>query len=116
MPAYFRQTTKLLDALETETSMLQSATISECLPLLTAVEDPSRSPFDFNEFGLPSLEKEEHIQFLQENLAELPAPFVGIDASRPWMVYWALLGLHLLGEDVSLFRSRYWLSSTTNQA
>lgn len=107
VPAYLRRPVALLDSLDTDTSRLQSATISECLPLLNAVEDPSRSPFDFNEFGLPSLEKEEHVQFLQENLAEFPAPFVGIDASRPWMVYWALLGLYLLGEDVSPFRSRY---------
>ncbi|KAL6252344.1 CAAX farnesyltransferase (FTase) subunit beta [Rhinocladiella similis] len=106
VPAYLRRPVALLDSLDTDTSRLQSATISECLPLLNAVEDPSRSPFDFNEFGLPSLEKEEHVQFLQENLAEFPAPFVGIDASRPWMVYWALLGLYLLGEDVSPFRSR----------
>ncbi|KIW11531.1 hypothetical protein PV08_10832 [Exophiala spinifera] len=106
VPAYFRHPAPLLDNLETDTSRLQSATINECLPLLNAVEDPTRSPFDFNEFGLPSLEKEEHIQFLQENLGEFPPPFVGIDASRPWMVYWALLGLYLLGEDVSPFRSR----------
>ncbi|KAK7899896.1 CAAX farnesyltransferase (FTase) subunit beta [Exophiala xenobiotica] len=106
MPAYFRQPPALVDGLETETSKLQSATLDECLPLLMAVDDPSRTPFDFNEFGLPSLEREDHANFLHENLAEFPAPFVGIDSSRPWMVYWALLGLYLLGEDVSPFRAR----------
>ncbi|KAJ9499337.1 CAAX farnesyltransferase (FTase) subunit beta [Exophiala xenobiotica] len=106
MPAYFRQPPALVDGLETETSKLQSATLHECLPLLTAVDDPSRTPFDFNEFGLPNLEREDHANFLHENLAEFPAPFVGIDSSRPWMVYWALLGLYLLGEDVSPFRAR----------
>ena len=80
--------------------------MNECLPLLNGIDDTSRSPFDFNEFGLPKLERRDHIGFLHENLAEFPAPFVGIDASRPWMVYWALLALHMLGEDVTLFRSR----------
>lgn len=108
-PVYFRQPPSLLDSLETQTSVLQSDTLKECLPLLKGVEGPARNPFDFNEFGLPSLEKEDHIQFLLENLEEFPAPFVGIDASRPWMVYWALLALSLLGQDVSSFRSRYCL-------
>jgi protein farnesyltransferase subunit beta len=29
-----------------------------------------------------------------------------MDASRPWMVYWALAGLSLLGEDVTRVRQR----------
>jgi protein farnesyltransferase subunit beta len=28
------------------------------------------------------------------------------DATRPWMVYWALAGLSMLGEDVSEYASR----------
>ena len=106
IPSYFRHGPPLLDGLETETSTVQDETVKECLPLLNEVDDPSRSPFDFNEFGLPYLEKERHIEFLHDNLEEFPAPFVGLDASRPWMVYWALLGLYLLGENVSVFRSR----------
>jgi protein farnesyltransferase subunit beta len=106
IPFYYRREPPLLDALETETSIVQSETVNACLPLLNEVDDLDRSPLDFNDFGLPHLEKEKHIEFLHENLAEFPAPFVGLDASRPWMVYWALLGLYLLGEDVSVFRSR----------
>jgi hypothetical protein len=48
----------------------------------------------------------QHIDFLRDALGEHPAPFVGIDASRPWMVYWSLMGLHLLGEDVTDYRTR----------
>ena len=106
IPPYFRQQPPLLDSFESETSTVQAETVSDCLPLLNQVDDPSHSPFDFNEFGLPYLDKEKHVDFLHENLHEFPAPFVAIDASRPWMVYWALLGLHLLGEDVSTYRSR----------
>ncbi|EXJ60109.1 protein farnesyltransferase subunit beta [Cladophialophora yegresii CBS 114405] len=106
IPFYYRCEPPLPDDLETETSIVQDKTVKECLPLLNEVDDASRSPFDFNEFGLPNLEKEKHIGFLHDNLGEFPAPFVGLDASRPWMVYWALLGLYLLGEDISVFRSR----------
>ncbi|EHY58694.1 CAAX farnesyltransferase (FTase) subunit beta [Exophiala dermatitidis] len=106
IPAYFLQPPALLDELETETSTLQANTVNECIPLLNAIEDPSRSPFDFNEFGLPTLQRERHIDFLHEHLQEFPAGFVGLDASRPWMVYWALLSLYMLGEDVAHFRSR----------
>ncbi|KIW89170.1 uncharacterized protein Z519_10022 [Cladophialophora bantiana CBS 173.52] len=106
IPPYFRQPPPLLDTLETETSTVQNETVNECLPLLNGINDPSRGPFDFNEFGLPCLEREAHIGFLKQSLDEYPAPFVGIDASRPWMVYWALVGLYMLGEDVSVFRAR----------
>jgi protein farnesyltransferase subunit beta len=106
IPPYFQKAPPLVDHLETETSIVQEETIKDCLPLLNQIDDPKYSPYDFNEFGLPCLEKDKHVEFLLENLAEFPAPFVGIDASRPWMVYWALLGLYLLGEDVSRFRSR----------
>jgi protein farnesyltransferase subunit beta len=106
IPRYFGQLPPLIDDLKTQTSTVQGETIEECLPLLNAVNDASLNPSDFNEFGLPILEREKHVEFLQENLLEFPHYFVTIDASRPWMVYWALLGLHLLGEDVSTFRSR----------
>ncbi|KAI1620342.1 terpenoid cyclases/protein prenyltransferase alpha-alpha toroid [Exophiala viscosa] len=105
IPAYCRTPATLLDTLDTETSRLQKDTVNECLPLLGAVDDPARNPFDFNEFGLPSLKREDHISFLHENLEQFPPSFVGIDASRPWMVYWALVGLYMLGEDVSSFRA-----------
>jgi len=41
---------------------------------------------------------------------------VGVDSSRPWMVYWALMGLHLLGEDVVPFRSRYIAQATAKRS
>lgn len=106
LPPHQRELPAIVDSLETETSRLQEATLKECLPLLRSLADSSRSPFDFNEFGVPSLEREDHISFLHENLGEFPAPFVGIDASRPWMVYWALSALYMLGEDISYFQSR----------
>ena len=106
IPSYFRKQPPLLDDLESETSIVQAETLKECVPLLNRVDELNNSLNDFNEFGIPSLDKKSHGEFLHDNLDEFPAPFVGLDASRPWLVYWALLGLYLLGEDISVFRSR----------
>ena len=106
IPEYFLKPPPLVDELETETSQVQQETIAECLPLLAAVANPVNSPLDFNDYGVPSLKRESHVAFLEQNLARFPAQFVGLDASRPWMVYWGLVGLYLLGEDVSVKRER----------
>jgi protein farnesyltransferase subunit beta len=106
VPALYLNLPLLRDEEVTKTTEAQDRTLNECLPLLNGILDPRRYPFDFNEFGVPELMLEDHIDFLHENLSEFPAPFVGLDASRPWLVYWGLLSLHLLGEDVSPFNGR----------
>lgn len=45
----------------------------------------------------PALGKQLHVNYLARNLFQLPAPFVSLDASRPWMVYWMLHSIDLLG-------------------
>ncbi|RVX75277.1 hypothetical protein B0A52_00629 [Exophiala mesophila] len=105
IPLYFREPPILVDSLETTTSKLQDETVSDCLPFLEAAETAD-DPAEFNSFGLLSLHREDHVQFLHENLAQFPANFVGLDASRPWMVYWALAALYMLGEDITPLRSR----------
>lgn len=85
---------------QTESSYLQQETADECLPLLTAFSPVS------NDFGLPSLAREKHIRFLRRALGRLPGGFSSLDASKPWMLYWALNGLALLGEDMTQFRHR----------
>ena len=106
VPDLFLRPPLLNNDLETQTTQAQVETLDECLPLLGAINNPTRSPFEFNDFGVPELRTEDHIDFLHQNLAQFPAQFVGIDASRPWMVYWALLSLHLLGQDVSVMQDR----------
>jgi protein farnesyltransferase subunit beta len=106
IPLHFTQPPSIQDHLTTETSSAQRETIAECLPLLNATDDPSRTPFDFNEHGVPRLDRKSHVDFLHRSLEELPAAFVAADASRPWMLYWALMGLYLLGEDVTHYRDR----------
>lgn len=106
IPELFTSLPPLRDQLETETSCLRDETIQECLPLLSAINDSSGNIFDFNSYGLPKLEREKHVQYLHNCLNPLPARFVSYDASRPWIVYWVLLGLRLLGEDVQQYRNR----------
>jgi protein farnesyltransferase subunit beta len=109
IPSFFTRPPPLRDTFATETSSAQENTIAECLPFLKGIEDSSRNAFDFNEHGVPRLDRVEHIDFLHQSLDEFPAAFVAVDASRPWMVYWALMGLYLLGEDVTPYRDRYVL-------
>lgn len=106
VPQHFLRGPPLQDDLTTPTSEVQEKTLEECLPLLGAAGDATRNPFDFNEFGLPELRRDDHVDFLHENLSQFPARFVGLDASRPWLAYWGLMGLYLLGEDVTVMRRR----------
>ncbi|PWY87219.1 CaaX farnesyltransferase beta subunit Ram1 [Aspergillus sclerotioniger CBS 115572] len=104
VPALYQELPRLLDALCTETSELQSETVEKCLPFLKGIHTSQAGPF--NRYGVPSLKQDDHIGYLYDSLEEYPAGFAGMDASRPWMVYWALAGLCLVGEDVTRFRER----------
>lgn len=103
----FTSSPRIRDALETETSKLQDETVENCLPLLNGIGEPSRNPFVFNSNGLPKLEREMHVEFLHQSLGWLSSRYTGFDASRPWILYWALTGLCLLGEDVRPYRERF---------
>ena len=39
----------------------------------------------------------EHQKFLASTLFRLPSPYVALDASRPWLVYWTVHSLDILG-------------------
>ncbi|GFH07599.1 protein farnesyltransferase subunit beta, partial [Haematococcus lacustris] len=41
-----------------------------------------------------------HTSYLQQGLGKLPAAFSSLDASRPWLVYWIIHSLALLGADL----------------
>lgn len=105
IPALFTEPPALQDPLVTETTELQNDTLDKCLPFLRGVHTSQKGPF--NEHGVPALQRNDHLAFLYDSLEDYPAGFAGMDASRPWMVYWALAALSLLGEDVDHFRDRY---------
>ncbi|KAJ5438429.1 uncharacterized protein N7458_009427 [Penicillium daleae] len=103
IPALFTQPPPIRDPLVTETVELQDATLERCLEFLKGLHISQGS---FNASGVPALQRDPHITYLYDSLEDYPEGFVAMDASRPWMVYWALAGLTLLGEDPTRFRER----------
>ncbi|KAE8144308.1 beta subunit of farnesyltransferase [Aspergillus avenaceus] len=100
----FTKPPTIIDPLKTETIELQEDTVNKCLPFLQGSHSSQKGPF--NQHGVPELKRDEHVGYLYDSLEDYPGTFVALDASRPWMIYWALAGLTLLGEDVSRFRER----------
>ena len=99
IPSLFMDLPELRDVLITETSEMQDATVEECLQLLSSPEG------DLNVHGISTLARAKHIKFLKGQITgPFPKHFVALDASRPWMLYWALTALYLLGEDVTIYR------------
>ncbi|KAL8729817.1 MAG: hypothetical protein Q9181_004863 [Wetmoreana brouardii] len=103
IPDLFTKWPSIRDELETESSEIQDETVRECLPFLNDSVAPLS---DYGDQGLPSPAREKHIRFLHRCLGTLPAAFVGQDAARPWIVYWVLTALSLLGEDIVHYRER----------
>ncbi|KAF4595927.1 protein farnesyltransferase subunit beta [Ophiocordyceps camponoti-floridani] len=101
VPHLFASEPPIRDGLETESSRLQDETIRECLPFLTGKEHDS-----VNAHGVPHLYRDRHVRFLHKQLGNLPSGFTAADPSRPWIFYWSLSALTLLGQDVSSYRSR----------
>jgi Prenyltransferase, beta subunit len=103
IPALFTQPPPIRDPLITETVDLQNATLEKCLPFLKGIHSAQK---DFNVYGVPALQRDIHAGFLYDALEDYPSGFVAMDASRPWIVYWALAGLAMLGEETTRFRER----------
>ncbi|KAI8682863.1 Protein farnesyltransferase subunit beta [Fusarium sp. Ph1] len=99
IPEIFTSEPLIRDDLFTESSRVQDATVDECLPFLKAQEHSS-----CNSHGLPHLDRRRHVNFLHKQLGKLPGGFMSADPSRPWIFYWCLAALSLLGEDVSSYR------------
>ena len=100
VPELFRLDPLIKDRLMTTTSKQQDDVVARCLPLLGLTD---KANFGINSHGIPKLEREEHVIYLEDLLhkAHSPIPF---DSSRPWLLYWSLTGLYLLGEDISTYR------------
>ncbi|KAG9787620.1 terpenoid cyclases/Protein prenyltransferase, partial [Aureobasidium melanogenum] len=103
LPFYFASPGPLRDSLETSTSVAQEKTMREVLDLMTG---NAQTIIDVNAYGLPHLLKNKHAAFLRTILGKYPPPFQVMDASRPWLLYWALNGLRTLGVDVSEYKQR----------
>lgn len=47
----------------------------------------------------PTFDREAHVRFLHKGLTKLPAKFVTLESSRPWLLYWMVHSLALLRAD-----------------
>ncbi|KAK2736482.1 CAAX farnesyltransferase (FTase) subunit beta [Myotisia sp. PD_48] len=108
VPTLFTELRPIRDSLITATSKAQDEVVQQILPFLKGSSDnfhhvPESS---FSQFGIPPLAKAPHVVFLEDALEPYPAKFVGLDASRPWLVYWAMTALYLLGEDILQYEKR----------
>jgi protein farnesyltransferase subunit beta len=104
IPLLFTTQPPIRDALVTESTEMQDGTLEELLPFLTEPEG------DLNVFGISQLIRKKHTNYLKMMLrGPYPKQFVAADATRPWMLYWALAALSVLEVDLSEFRERYVL-------
>lgn len=102
VPSLFSLPPPIRDKLESESSRLQDQTVDDCLPYLTGARDHGCGP---KAKRLPHLCRHRHVRFLQKQLGALPSMFQSADSSRPWILYWSLAALSLLGQDVASYRS-----------
>lgn len=102
VPDLFTDKPPIKDSLRTNTSIQQDGVEDKCMPLLAGEQDD----IPLNRYAVPSLSRQRHIKFLEKSMGNLPPAFKAADASRPWIFYWCLNGLVLLGADVSKYRHR----------
>ncbi|GME47222.1 protein farnesyltransferase subunit beta [Neofusicoccum parvum] len=99
-PALYAAPPPLVDALKTKSSEDQRETVEKILPFHTG--NPHK--LELNSHGIPHLLRQEHLDYAADGLTDYPAPFVAMDASRPWIPYWSLFAISILGEDPSGYR------------
>ena len=101
IPDLYTALPPIKDHLTTDTSISQEKTLQECLPYLSA---SSKSLFGLNEHGIPSLEREDHVDFLHDAIQN--ARIIPYDVVRPWVLYWSLTAFSLLGEKLHKYQQR----------
>lgn len=102
-PALYSTLPILPDDFKTPTSIAQAKVAETCRKLMSGEE---REIHELNNHGIPRLQRQKHIKFMHKNLNTYPPPYQAMDASRPWILYWALAGLAHMGEDISMYRER----------
>lgn len=100
-PELYTTLPPIRDSLITGTSISQDEVIEVCLPHLVGA---GKHDFNSNTVGVPMLQRNEHVNFLKNAIQD--ARYIPYDASRPWIVYWSLTGLSLLGQEVQTYHPR----------
>ncbi|WRT69034.1 uncharacterized protein IL334_006017 [Kwoniella shivajii] len=90
LPSNSHPTATLYEQLDTE------SVISSLFTVLSPPSDATSISTDSD--NVPTtLRKNEHTQFLASTFFKLPGKFVSLDASRPWLVFWSVHSLDILG-------------------
>ena len=110
VPELFTTLPPIKDPLVTATSRSQDETVEHCLPCHAGTTEFG---FDRNPQGIPRLNHEDHVGFLSDNIQN--AKYTAYDALRPWIIYWSLTGLSVLGEDLTQWRDRVLETCTPMQ-
>ena len=110
VPELFTSFPPIRDSLVTETSVSRDETAEHCLPLHAGT---SGSLLHLNSQGIPPLNQEQHVKFLNSTIQN--AKYIPYDALRPWVIYWSLTGLSVLGEDLAQWRHRVLETCTPMQ-
>ena len=71
-----------------------------------AAEEETRTNKKSSLKNAPKLNRKAHVNFLRSKLGSYPWYYAAMDASRPWVFYWALNGLALMGRDISEYTER----------
>ncbi|KAH7036730.1 terpenoid cyclases/protein prenyltransferase alpha-alpha toroid [Macrophomina phaseolina] len=100
VPTLYSSPPLLVDHLETKTSQDQRETVEKILPFHK--DNPYK--LKLNSRGIPHLLRKDHLAYAADGLTDYPPPFVAMDASRPWIPYWSLFVISILGEDTSQYR------------
>ena len=110
VPKLFTSFPPIRDSLATDTSRSQNETAEHCLPCHAGT---SGTRYDLNPQGIPRLNHEDHVEFLSNSIQN--AKYIAYDALRPWVIYWSLTGLSVLGEDLAQWRERVLETCTPMQ-
>ena len=105
----FCETPLIQDDLQTVTSQSQQTTLEDVLPYILG---SAGGPHKLNSNGFPKLKRDAHVKFLRKTLEKMSGAYTAMDAARPWILYWTLTALSLLGQDVSVYRDRHATSNT----
>eukprot|EP00392_Amoebophrya_sp_AT5.2_P016909 g17217.t1 len=89
-------------AVETPTVKDQNDTVELVLDCFRAFLEKTNSPSNTEHTSDDSAIKilrDKHLKFLHAALFRIPQQFSGLDASRPWFVFWIIHALELLKDD-----------------
>ena len=110
VPELFTSFPPIRDPLVTATSRSQTETAEHCLPCHAGT---SGTILDLNPHGIPRLNHENHVEFLSNVIQT--ANHIAFDPLRPWIIYWSLTALSVLGEDLAQWRHRVLETCTPMQ-